>query len=68
MAASIRCYFGTINQKQSSFCTTYSFKTVVSEPKGKNNLKKNDILQFSYIVYNVYCNVLPRNAVVLPRF
>ena len=32
-AASIRCYFKTINLKQSGFCTTYYFKIPVSEQK-----------------------------------
>ena len=30
-AASIRCYFDTTNLNQSGFCTTYSFKILVSE-------------------------------------
>ena len=37
--ASIRCYFDTISLKQSGFCTTYSFKVLVSERQYKNNLK-----------------------------
>ena len=32
-AASISCYFDTINLKQSGFCRTYSFKVLVSERK-----------------------------------
>ena len=59
MAASIRCYFDTINLEQSGFCTTFSFKILVSERKYKNNLinresQKQNLLQFSYIVYNIY--------------
>ena len=37
MAAFIRCYLKTINIKQSDFCKTYSFKTLASERKYKNN-------------------------------
>ena len=59
MAASIRCYFDTINLEQSGFCTTFSFKILVSERKYKNNLincesQKQNLLQFSYILYNIY--------------
>ena len=32
-ASMIRCYFDTINLKQSGFCTTYSLKILVSEGK-----------------------------------
>ena len=35
----IRCYFDTINPKQSGFCTTYSFKILALERKHRNNLK-----------------------------
>ena len=67
---SIRCHFDTINLNQSDFCTTYSFKILVSEGKNKNNLKnreskkkkKNTILMY-YLR-----NILLRNLVVLPRF
>ena len=38
-AAFIRCYFDTINPKQSGFCTTYSFKILALERKHRNNLK-----------------------------
>ena len=40
-AASIICYFDTINVNQPGFCTTYSFKTV-SEQKYKHILKNHD--------------------------
>ena len=59
-AASIRCYFDTINLKQSGFCTTYSFKILVSERKRTKiiskivNHKKKKKLKFSYTVYNIY--------------
>ena len=58
MTASIRCYFDTVNLKQSGFCATYSFKILVSEQKHKNNLKnresrKKKIFYNSHI-YNVY--------------
>ena len=39
-ASSIRCYFDTINLKQSGFCATCSIKVLVSEWIYKNNLKK----------------------------
>ena len=42
LLASIRCYFDTINSKQSGFCKTYSFKILVSERKYKNNLKNRE--------------------------
>ena len=42
MAASVRCYFDAINLKQSGFCTTYSFKILVSERKCKINLKSRE--------------------------
>ena len=52
-AASMRCYFDTINLKQSGFCTNYYFKILVSERKYKNILKncesQKNILQFSCI-------------------
>ena len=38
MAASIRCYFDTINLKQSDFCPNCSLKILSSERKCKNNL------------------------------
>ena len=41
-AASITCYFDTINLKQSGFYTTYSFKILVSQQKYKNNLKNRE--------------------------
>ena len=41
-ATSIRCYFDTINLKQSGFCTTYYFKIFVRERKYKINLKNNE--------------------------
>ena len=56
-AASIRCYFDTINLKQSAFCTSYHFKILVSERKYENNLincesQKNTI--YNSHIYNVY--------------
>ena len=58
-AASIKCYFDTINLKQSYFCTTYSFKILVSERNIKIiskivNLKKKKKWQSSYTVYDIY--------------
>ena len=57
-AASIGCYFDTINLMQSGFCATYSFEIPVSERKYKYNLKncesKKSILQFLYTAYNDY--------------
>ena len=41
-AAFIRCYFDKINLTQSEFCTTSSFKILVSERKYKNNLKNRE--------------------------
>ena len=41
-AASIRCYFDTIDLKQSGFCTANSFKILVFERKYKNTLKNRD--------------------------
>ena len=35
-------YFNTIDLKQSSFCTTYYFKILVSERKYKNTLKNGE--------------------------
>ena len=52
-AASIKCYFDTINLKQSYFCTTYSFKILVSERNIKIISKKKK-LQSSYTVYDIY--------------
>ena len=40
--AFIRCYFDTINLKQSGFCTSYFFKILVSEQKYKENLKNRE--------------------------
>ena len=49
-AAFIRCYFYTINLKQSRFCTTYSFKKIlVLERKYKNNLKNHESQMLSDI-------------------
>ena len=45
-AASIRCYFDTTNQKQSGFCTTYSFKILALSEIMK--ISKKCIIQFSY--------------------
>ena len=42
MAASIRCYFDTINLEQSGFRTTFSFKILVSERKYKNDLTNGE--------------------------
>ena len=56
-SASIRWYFDTVNLKQSGFCTTCSFRILVSKRKYKNNLKnrepqkKQKLLQFSYALY-----------------
>ena len=61
-AASIRCYFGTIILKQSTFCTTYLFQVLISKIM---NLKKY-ILQFSHT--KCFCNVLLRNPQYLPIF
>ena len=54
-AASVRCYFNTINQQQSGFCMTYSFKILVSERKynlenceyQKKKKKKKTILVYA---------------------
>ena len=76
----IRCYFDTINLKQSGFCTIYSFKILALERNYENNLKncesqwkkekkrKEKKEQFSYIQCLCLCNVLLRNSVVLTRF
>ena len=57
-AASIRWYSDTINLKQSDFCTTYSFKILVSDENIKiiskivnlkKKKKKKKKIQFSYI-------------------
>ena len=48
-AASIRCYFDTINLKQSGFCTIYSFKILVSERTYKNNLRNCELFYHSHI-------------------
>ena len=56
-AASIKCYFGTINLKQCGFCTTYYIKILVSERKYKNNLKNREPQKknfFSYIDIYIY--------------
>ena len=69
-AASIKCYFGTINLKQCGFCTTYYIKILVSERKYKNNLKNREPQKkkfFSYIDIYIY-NALQWNLVVFPRF
>ena len=55
-AAFIRCYFDTINLKQSVFCRTNSFKILVSERKyiiisNIVNLKK---IYFIILMYNVF--------------
>ena len=42
MIASIRCYFDTINLKQSDFCPTYLFKTPVFEGEYNNILKNRE--------------------------
>ena len=58
--AFIRCYFNTINLKQSGFCTTYSFKILDSERKHKNNIKNresqknNNINNNNPYIYNAY--------------
>ena len=41
-AASIRCYFDSINVKQSGFSTISPFKIFDSERKYKNNLKNRE--------------------------
>ena len=41
-AASVRCYFDTINLNQYAFCTTHSFKILISERKYKNSLKNGE--------------------------
>ena len=69
-AASIRCFFDTIYLRQSSFCTTYSYKILISERKCENNLKncesKKKILKYSN--RQRLCNVLLRNPMVVPCF
>ena len=72
-AASIKCYFDTINLKQSYFCTTYSFKILVSERNIKIiskivNLKKKKEITILIYCIRYLCSILPRNAVILPRF
>ena len=52
-AARIRRSFDTINLKQSSFCTIYTFKILVSERKYENNLKNRES-QKQFHIYNVY--------------
>ena len=57
-AASIRCYFDTINRKQSGFCVTYSFKIFVLKQKYKNYPKiisdQSQKIFYSSHIYNVY--------------
>ena len=54
-AASVLCYFDTINLKQSGFCTTYSFKILVSERKHRNNLKNRESqYMHKYIHISIY--------------
>ena len=62
----LSCYFDTINQKQAGFCTTQSFKTLVSKRKYKNNHKNGKYLNNNNNnsnnnchVYKCLCNVLP---------
>ena len=59
-ATSIRCYFDTINLKQSGFCTTYYFKIFVLERKKKKKTQKSwiskKILQLSCNVYVMFYN------------
>ena len=74
-ATSVRCQFDTINLKQSGFCTPYSCKILVSEPKYKNNLKngksqnkqanKQTKNYNSHISVKCLCNVLLQNPVGL---
>ena len=54
-AASIICYFDTINLKESGFWTTYSFKIFVSDPMHKNNLKHRESQK--NIFYNSHISV-----------
>ena len=65
-AASTRCYFDTINLKESGFCTAFSSKILLSERKYKNNLKygksQKNLLQFSYTVCNVYVMLYCKNS------
>ena len=65
--APIICHFDTIKLKQFGFCTTYYFKTLVSERKYKNNLKncefQKEVFHNSHGMF-----VLRRYLVVLPRF
>ena len=52
MAASIRCYFDTMNLKRSGFCAIYSFKILVSEQKYKDNLKNMNLKKKRKLFYN----------------
>ena len=57
MTGAIRCYFNTINLKQFDYCTTYSFKVLVSEQKYKNNIKNREFQKknnYNSHIYNVY--------------
>ena len=65
MVASIRCYFDTINLKQSDFCPTYFFKTPVFEEEYNNILKNREFQNnnnnnnnnnnfYSYQIYSAY--------------
>ena len=49
-AAFIRCYFDTINQKKSGFCTANSFRILVSEQKYKKKIWK--IVNLKKFFYN----------------
>ena len=61
MAASIRRYFDTINLMQSGFCTTYSFKILISERKYKNKSQKLSISKrtFTIIIYIMFYYKIP---------
>ena len=50
-AASIICYFDTINLSQSGFCTIYFFKFLVSERKYENNLKNRESQKTNLMFY-----------------
>ena len=66
MAASIRCYFDTMQSKFSyKFPKQSGFKTLVSEQKYKNNQKNHK----PHIIFTIliYMFILPQNPVVLPR-
>ena len=71
-AASIRWFFDNIYLRQSGFCTTYSFKILISERKCKNNLKncesKKNTQILKYSNRQRLCNVLLRNPMVVPCF